>query len=160
MVLSRWRFFRNLLLVRNGVGRLFNLIGNSGGAKGEVWRSGSWSPAVDIYEAADVLIVKAELPGLSREDVHIEIKQHALLLRGSRLHDREVDDMQYHCIEREFGTFQRSFLLPHRIDAEKVRVSCQDGVLTLRLPKAGATTLDAAPSGSHTRIKLSQSGSP
>jgi HSP20 family protein len=160
MGLSRWRFFRNLMCVCDGVGRFFNSIGKSGEGEGEVWCLGSWSPAVDIYETADALMVKAELPGFSREDVHVEIKQHALLLRGSRLHDREVDENHYHCSEREFGTFQRSFLLPTRIDAENVSVSCQDGLLTLRLSKAGATTLDAAPSVSQTRIKLTRSGSP
>ena len=160
MVPGRWGFFRNLMLVRDGVCRLFNSVGKSGEGKGEIRCSGSWSPAVDIYETDEALIAKAELPGFSREEVYIEIKQHALLLRGSRLHDREVDEKQYHCIEREFGTFQRSFLLPTRIDAENVSVSCHDGLLTLRLPKVGATSLDAAPSVNQTRIKLTQSGSP
>jgi HSP20 family protein len=80
--------------------------------------------------------VKAELPGFAREDVHIEIKQHALLLGGSRPHDREVDADHYHCMERISASFQRFFLLPIRFDSEKVSASWHNGLLTLRFAKA------------------------
>jgi HSP20 family protein len=136
MVLARWSLFRNFMSVRDAVGRRFHSIRRIGVAKGEGWRSGSWSPAVDIYETDDAIMVKAELPGFSREDVHIEIKQHALLLGGSRPGDREVDADHYHCMERISGSFQRSFLLPTRIDSEKMSASCHNGLLTLRFPKA------------------------
>jgi HSP20 family protein len=136
MVLARWSLFRNFMSVCDAVGRLFNSIRKLGGAKGEGWRSGSWSPAVDIYETDDAVVVKAELPGFSRENVNIEIKQHALLLRGSRPRDREVDEEYYHCMERRPSSFHRFFLLPTRIDSEKVSVSCHNGLLTLRLAKA------------------------
>jgi len=136
MVLARWSLFRDFMSVCDVVGRLFHAIRRIGGAKGEGWRSSSWSPAVDIYETDDAIIVKAELPGFAREDVHIEIKQHALLLGGSRPHDREVGEEHYHCMERISGSFQRSFLLPTRIDSEKVSASCHNGLLTLRFAKA------------------------
>jgi HSP20 family protein len=136
MVLARWSLLRNCMSVCDAVGRLFHAIRRMGQAKGKGWRSSSWSPAVDIYETDDAVIVKAELPGFATEDVHIEIKRHALLLGGSRPHDREVDADHYHCMERISGAFQRSFLLPTRIDSEKVSASCHNGLLTLRLAKA------------------------
>ena len=135
MVFARWTLFRNLMSVRDAVRRRFNSIRRIGRAKGDVWRLGRWSPAVDIYETADALILKAELPGFSREDVNFEIKQHALLLRGSRPREFEVAVEHYHCIERMSGVFQRIFLLPTTIDSEKVTISCQNGILDVRLPK-------------------------
>jgi HSP20 family protein len=160
MVLARWTLFRNLMSVRDVWRKLFNSIKRIGRAKGEVWRLDRWSPAVDIYETADALILKAELPGFSREDVNIEIKQHALLLRGSRPREFEVAVEHYHCIERMSGAFQRIFLLPTTIDSEKVTISCQDGLLNVRLPKAGAANPVASPSIRETQTKLTQSGSP
>ena len=159
MVLARWTFFRNLMSVRDAVCRLFNSISRIGRAKGEVWRLSRWSPAVDIYETADAIILKAELPGFSREDVNIEIKQHALLLRGSRPREFEVAVEHYHCLERMSGAFQRFFLLPTAIDSERVTISCQNGLLNVRLPKAGAANSVASPSIRETQTKLTQSGS-
>ena len=159
MIVARWTLFRNPVSVRDAVRRCFNSIRRIGRAKGEVWRLGRWSPAVDIYETADALILKAELPGFSREDVNLEIKQHALLLRGSRPREFEVAVEHYHCIERMSGAFQRIFLLPTTIDSEKVTISCQNGILNVRLPKAGAANPVASPSIRETQTKLTQSGS-
>src|SRR5215475_4001854 len=160
MVFARWSLFRNLISVRDAVRRLLNSIRRIGRGKGEVWRLGRWSPAVDLYETADALILKAELPGFSREDVNIEIKQHALLLKGSRPRELDVAVEHYHCIERMSGAFQRLFLLPTTIDSEKVTISCQNGLLNVRLPKAGAANPFAWPSIRETQTKLTQSGSP
>jgi len=146
--------------MRDAVHRLFNSIRRFGRAKEEVWRLGRWSPAVDIYETADALILKTELPGFSSEDVNIEIKQHALLLRGSRPREFEVAIEHYHCIERMSGAFQRFFLLPSAIDSERVTISCQNGLLNVRLPKAGAANSVASPSIRETQTKLTQYGSP
>jgi HSP20 family protein len=160
MVLARWTLFRNLMSVRDVGRKLFNSIKRIGRAKGEVWRLDRWSPAVDIYETADALILKAELPGFSREDVNIEIKQHALLLKGSRPREFEVAVEHYHCIERMSGAFQRFFLLPTAIDSERVTISCQNGLLDVRLPKAGVINSVASPSIRQTQTKLTQSSSP
>jgi HSP20 family protein len=160
MLFARWTLFRNLMSVRDAVRRYFNPIRRIGRAKGEVQRLGRWSPAVDIYETADALILKAELPGFSREDVNFEIKQHAFLLRGSRPREFEVAVEHYHCIERMSGAFQRIFLLPTTIDSEKVTISCQNGLFNVRLPKAGAANPVASPSSRETQTKLTQSGSP
>lgn len=159
MGLAYWHSFRNFMAVCNPVRRLFNSLRRIGRAKGEGWYSGGWSPAVDIYETEDAFILKAELPGFSKEDVHIEVKQHALLLRGSQPHEFEVAEAHYHCMERRSGAFQRSFLLPAKIDSDKATMSCQNGLLNLRLPKATANP-GAVPSTSQTRIKRTQPSSP
>jgi HSP20 family protein len=160
MRLPRWSLVRDFMSVCDIVGRLFDSIGRIGGARGVEWRSGTWYPAVDIYETDDAITVKAELPGFSTEDVHVEIKQHALLLGGSRPRDSEVDSAYYHCMERIPGSFQRTFLLPTRIDSGLASISCQNGLLKLRLPKAGADTPGRVPSAKRTRINLTQSGLP
>src|SRR5919109_4559808 len=92
--------FHNLKAVCHPMRRLFNSLRGVGRAKGGGWDSGRWSPAVDIYETDDAFILKAELPGFSIEDVHIEVRQHALLLRGAQPREREVAEVHYHCVER------------------------------------------------------------
>lgn len=135
------RPFRDRTSVRDAIHRLFNAFTGRGVAQEDTWRPGSWSPAVDMYETDEALILKAELAGFSKEDVNVEIKEHALLLRGSRRRESEVDEEHYHCIEWASGAFERSFLLPAIIDPERVTASYQDGVFRLRLPKAGAVNL-------------------
>jgi HSP20 family protein len=135
MALAPWNPFRDFMSLRDEMNRLVNEFTGQGGGEGEMWRAGSWSPPVDIYETDDALIVKAELPGFSKEDVNIEIRDNALLLSGSRKREAEVKEENYHRMERSYGGFQRSFLLPTTIDQEKVTASYKDGVLELRLPK-------------------------
>jgi HSP20 family protein len=161
MILGRWNPFRDLMPVPgDAMRRLLNTMRRIGGAKRLDWSAGVWCPAVDIYETDDALILKAELPGYSKEDVDIEIKRHALLLRGSRPREFEAAEEHYHCMERVSGAFERSFLLPISIDCDKVTVTCKDGVLMLRLPKARGVEPGASPSMGEGRVTLTQSGSP
>jgi HSP20 family protein len=141
MALARWSLSRGLMSVRDAIYWHFDALMRLGMSQGEMWRSGSWSPAVDIYETDDAFILKAELAGFSKENLNIEIKERALLLRGSRPRESEVNEEHYHCMEWPSGAFQRCFLLPTIIDQENVTVSYKDGVFKLRLPKAGAATL-------------------
>jgi HSP20 family protein len=136
MALARWSPFRDFMSLRDEMNRLFNELTGEGRGEGGLWPSGSWSPAVDIYETDDALILQAELPGFSKEDVNVEIKDNTLLLSGSRQRQADVKEENYHRTERSYGGFQRSFLLPATIDQQKVTASYKDGVLELRLPKA------------------------
>ena len=99
---------------------------------------GSWTPAVDIHETDDGFVIKAELPGVSKDDVSIDVHQNTLTLRGQRKHEAEVKEDQYHRVERSYGSFQRSFVLPTMVDQEKVQATFKDGVLELHLPKSEA----------------------
>ncbi len=94
-----------------------------------------WSPAVDIRETDDALLVQAELPGIEKKDVELEIKEGVLTISGERRYEKDVNEDNVHRIERSYGSFSRSFSLPNNIDTEKVQASMKNGVLEIRLPK-------------------------
>jgi HSP20 family protein len=135
MALVRWTPVRNLLSLQEEMNRMFNEFfrGGNGGEQG--WVAGAWTPPVDICETDDALVLKAELPGVSKDDVNIEIHDNTLILRGERKHEAEVKGEHYHRVERAYGTFQRSFVLPTMVDQEKVQATYKDGVLELHLPR-------------------------
>jgi len=95
----------------------------------------TWSPAVDIRETDESYMVYAELPGLSKDDISITLEDNILKLSGERRFEKDVEEEQYHRIERTYGTFTRAFSLPSRVDASKVKAAFKDGVLTLTVPK-------------------------
>jgi HSP20 family protein len=115
--------------------RMFNEFFQGGNGKEADSGLRTWTPSVDIYETDDALVIKAELPGVSKDDVSIDVHQNTLTLRGQRMHEAEVKDEQYHRVERSYGSFQRSFTLPSTIDYEKVQATFKDGVLELHLPR-------------------------
>jgi HSP20 family protein len=80
-------------------------------------------------------VLKAELPGLSPEDVEIRVENNTLYLKGERNFEKEVKEQNYHRVERSYGTFTRTFSLPNSVDADKVAANFKDGVLTLTMPK-------------------------
>lgn len=90
------------------------------------------------YLTDDELVIKAEIPGFSKDDVSVELKDNTLVLKGERRREAEVKEESYHRMERAYGALQRSFLLPTMVDQEKVKASYKDRVLELRLPKAEA----------------------
>jgi HSP20 family protein len=108
---------------------------------GRVWRTDepsattSWSPAVDIFETEGEIVVKAELPGMDRKDITLNLENNVLTLRGERRFEKETKDENYHRIERSYGTFSRAFSIPASVDEEKIRADYKDGVLKIALPK-------------------------
>jgi len=94
-----------------------------------------WVPAVDIRETDDALLVQAELPGLEKKEVNLEIKEGVLTISGERRYEKDVNEDNVHRIERSYGSFSRSFSLPNNIDTDKVHASMKNGVLEIRLPK-------------------------
>jgi len=127
--------YRRFLSVCKAVYWLFNATMSPETRPRGGWHAGTWSPAVDLYETEDALILKAELAGFSKTDVHVEFRDRVLLLKGSRPRQRGVAAEQYHCREWASGAFQRCFLLPALVDRENVSTSYQDGVFQLRLAK-------------------------
>ena len=96
---------------------------------------GTWVPAVDIFETENHdLVVRAELPGMSREDIEVTVENSTLVLKGEKKFDAEVKEENYRRIERTYGTFQRSFTLPNTVDTGKVSADFKNGVLTVTLP--------------------------
>jgi HSP20 family protein len=138
MALARWTPQRDLLSVRDEMNRVLNEVFGRSANDESAWFSGAWAPPVDIYETDDALVMKAELPGFSKDDINIELKENTLVIRGERKREDEVKEGSYHRIERAYGAFQRSFLLPTTVDQNKVNASYKDGVLELRLGKVQA----------------------
>jgi HSP20 family protein len=100
--------------------------------------AGEWSPAVDVYETEDTIVVAAEIAGVRREDVSIEVAGNVLTLRGSRPGGRAgAGPESYVRMEVPSGTFQRSFRLPWPVAEERVEAQLRDGVITVRVPRGG-----------------------
>ncbi len=128
MAVVRWDPFRELTSVQSQFNRLVD----------SVWggREENWVPAVDVYDREDSVVLKAELPGINVNDVHIELEDNVLTLRGERKFEEKVEDQGYHRVERRFGTFQRSIALPQGVKTDDVRATYEDGVLTVTVPKS------------------------
>ncbi len=137
MAIVKYNPFRELRVMQEQMNRLLDLAWNR--ESGEELREGIWQPPVDIFEDAESLIIKAELPGIDQKDIDVRIEDGTLTLRGERKHDEEVRKENYHRVERYYGAFQRSFSLPTTIDQEKVKATCDKGVLTIVLPKKEET---------------------
>jgi HSP20 family protein len=97
---------------------------------------GVWAPVVDIYETDEKMVIKAELPGLKKEDIDIEVRDNTLTLKGERKFEKEIKQENYHRVERAYGSFQRSFTLPSTIKQEAIEATFKDGILEVSLPKA------------------------
>lgn len=137
MAVVRWSPIRDIMSVRDEMNRLFGeVFGRTSGGQEGSWFSGAWTPPVDIYETDEALILQAELPGISKDEVTVELKDNTLVLRGERKRSHEVKEENYQRIERTYGEFQRSFVLPTTVDQNRVMASFKDGVLELNLPKA------------------------
>ena len=94
-----------------------------------------WVPPVDIYETENHdLVVRAELPGLNREDIEVTVENSTLVLKGDKKLDTEVKEENYRRIERTYGTFHRSFTLPNTVDPSRISAEFKNGVLTVKLP--------------------------
>jgi HSP20 family protein len=97
--------------------------------------AGGWVPPVDIYETeGHDLVLKVELPDMSREDIELTVEHNTLTLKGTRKRAADVKDEQFRRVERRYGSFSRSFALPTTVDASKVTADYKNGVLTVKLP--------------------------
>ena len=95
----------------------------------------TWVPPVDIFQTGDhELVLKAELPDMTREEIDISVENFVLTVKGEKKVSSEVKEEQFHHVERRYGTFSRSFSLPHAVDASKVSADYRNGILTVRLP--------------------------
>jgi HSP20 family protein len=96
---------------------------------------GNWSPVVDVYDNGDNIVIKAELPGVDKKNIEIDLKDHVLTLKGERSYENEVKEENYYRKERAFGKFHRSFSLLADVDTEKIKADFSDGVLKIDIPK-------------------------
>ena len=124
--------FREFAAMQDRMNRLF---GNVYLRDEDTSFRGTWVPAVDIFETdTHDLVVRAELPGMTREDIVVSVENNTLVLKGEKKFDAEVKEESYRRIERTYGQFQRSFTLPNTVDTGKVTADYRNGVLTVKLP--------------------------
>ena len=134
MTLVRFDPFRELSTLQDRLNRIF-ADAYPRRYDDDLTQRGEWFPPVDIYEnGSDEIVLKAELPGLRREDIDLRVENNTLTLRGERKQDTEIKPDQYHRVERSYGAFSRSFTLPSRIDTENVHAEFKEGVLSIKLP--------------------------
>jgi HSP20 family protein len=136
MTIVRWEPLRELGTLQSEMNRLFNTVFDSPG--GTVPNSGTlrrWMPAMDLLETPEHFVLRADLPGMSVEDVNIELEDSTLTISGERKAEHEASEEGYYRVERASGAFQRSLTLPKGVDPEAVTARFDRGVLEVRIPK-------------------------
>jgi len=132
--LTRWQpTFGRLTSLRDEIDRLFE-VPLAELARGSRLLSG-WTPALDIFEDKDNLVVKAELPGMKREDIQVSLHDGSLSISGERKTESKHEDAEVYRAERFVGRFQRTVTLPTPVAGDKVKADYKDGILTITLPK-------------------------
>ena len=136
MNLVKWNPWREMETFSDRVNRLF-----SGSFFPTVWVSEEsglrdWRPVVDVFDHDEKVVIKAELPGVDKKDIHVDVKDGILTLRGERSYENELKEENYHRKERAFGKFHRSFALPEGLDPDKIEADYKDGVLKVEIPKS------------------------
>ena len=138
MAIRKWDPFKDLVTAHDNLNRMFEVNVTAGGHRDLQSSRGAWSPVVDLYDRGNSLVLRAELPGLEREDIALELRDRMLVLSGQRRFTREVKDEQYHRIERSYGKFYRTFTMPYEVNREQVEATYRNGVLEVVLPRSAA----------------------
>ena len=136
--LTRWNQYKELEDLQHTLGSLF---GRSQarwpqGQEETTMRVADWTPLVDISEDGKEYLIKAELPEVKKDDVKVAVENGVLTISGERKSEKEEKNRKYHRIERAYGSFERSFIVPDDADADKVIAEFKDGVLRVHLPKS------------------------
>jgi HSP20 family protein len=135
MDLVRWEPFEAL----NGLHNRMNDLFEEAFGRSRPYQTSphtAWWPPVDILESRDGYLLRAELPGMKREDFNLEVKEGTLTLSGERKFEEAADGVQYHRVERVSGKFGRSFSLPQLVKSEDIKATYRDGILEIHVPKA------------------------
>ena len=133
MELVRWEPFAGFGDVRSVFNDLFDE--NFGRSSAQPSMS-KWYPAVDVLESKESYLIRAELPGMKREDINVEVKDGTLLLSGERKSEKPAEGVEYRHVERSTAKFWRSFSLPETVKQEGIEATYKDGILEIRVPKA------------------------
>lgn len=141
----RWEPFSQLRRLQEDMDRLFHEVFTGRPALSALER---WAPRVDLYETEKEVVVKADLPGLTKKDVEVTVEEDAVTIQGETKKDEEVKDEGYYRRERHYGKFVRTIPVPTAIDTEKAKATFKDGILEVRLPK-----VEAKPKGKKVTIE-------
>ena len=134
--ITRWDPFRELEDMSTRLNRLFAQPGTRLLGDGGDTALAGWTPAIDVQETDGEYLVKADLPDLKKEDVHVQIADGMLSVSGERHQEKEEKGKRFHRVERAYGRFERQVSLPAEVDPKKVSAAFKDGVLSVHLPKS------------------------
>jgi HSP20 family protein len=135
MELIRWNPTRDMFSFRHQMNHLFNDVFRPVVRGDEGLSMWNQYPKVDIYDSDEHIVITAELPGIEKKDIVIDVKDGVLTLKGERSSDNEIKEEKYYCRERTFGKFERVFRLPSDVDPEKISADYKDGILKIDIPK-------------------------
>jgi len=135
MNLMKWDPFRELEDVSNRLNRVFGRP-LARMEPNEMFTVADWTPSADISETDTAYLIKAEIPGVNKEDVKVTIENGMLTIQGERKMEKEEKDKKFHRIERSYGSFMRSFRVPDDADESAVKAEFKDGVLNITLTKS------------------------
>src|SRR2546429_4826797 len=136
-VLTRWDPFREFSTMQDRMNRMNRLFRESYSPEGpeEALTTTSFAPPVDIYEDEHNITLKIEVPGIDEKDIDVRIENNTLTVHGERKFEKEEKEENYRRVEREYGSFTRSFTLPNSVDPENVQANYEKGVLKIKLAK-------------------------
>ena len=135
MALIRWEPAAELNTIQNEMNRLFNNFFDAPTGRGSSGTSRRWMPAMDLVETTDHYVLRADLPGLSDEDVNVQLEDNVLTISGERKTEQHTEQEGYYRLERAFGGFSRSLTLPDGVDPDSVQAHFDRGVLEVTIPK-------------------------
>lgn len=131
MELVKWNPWNEMMSLRNSLERIFDdrfLMDRAPAG-------GFWNPAVDVFETDEAVVINAELPGLSKENIEIDVKNYLLTVKGERSQETDTREDRYYRKERSFGRFERTFSLLEGVEPDKITAEFKDGVLKIRIPR-------------------------
>lgn len=140
VALTPWRGFGDLARWENEMDRMME---GFLGRRGRPWWPERWlrdelvvrAPALDVFEEKDDIVVKAELPGMAKENIEVNLTDDVLIIKGEKKKEEEIKEESYYRSERSYGSFMRTVELPKAVHADKVKANFKNGVLEIRIPK-------------------------
>ncbi len=133
-VLTRWEPFREFATLQDRINRVFR-DSYGGAGQDDSLATSSFAPAVDVYEDEHKVTLKIEVPGIDEKDIDVRVENNTLTVHGERKIEKEEKEENYRRVERQYGSFTRTFTLPQTVDTEKVEATYDKGVLKIALPK-------------------------
>ena len=132
-VLARWEPFREFTTLQDRMNRLFR--DSFGEGREEALTTSTFAPAVDVYEDEHNITLKIEVPGIDEKDIDVRIENHTLTVHGERKFEKEEKEENYRRVERQYGSFTRTFTLPNTVNHDNVQADYDKGVLKVKLAK-------------------------
>jgi len=136
MNLVKWNPFRELEDVSNRLNSIFGRLPATTESGQEMLAMADWTPTVDISETDDAYLIRAEIPGVKKEEAKVTLQDGMLTIQGERKQEKEEKNKRFHRIERAYGSFVRSFRVPDNVDETSVTAEFKDGLLNVTLPKS------------------------